>query len=203
MDTPGAASIPAATSSSGPLWGWIGLLTGLIRGHGPPAALDPSRHQRLRGRPLTLLSPCPPPGRIMAPGASSHCGREGTECRLRRASRWRCLCSTIGSGPSDYEGLGSQVDALRRQQGLHLTLLHIGVLADFARDIAEWTRGITTAEEAAGTAVCLAGGAAGAGRLLRNVRAAGPAGRRARQRAGSGGAPACAGLPGLPREGAA
>lgn len=59
----------------------------------------------------------------------------------------------IGSGPSDYEGLGSQVDALRRQQGLHLTLLHIGVLADFARDIAEWTRGITTAEVAAGTTV--------------------------------------------------
>ncbi|MET3949992.1 hypothetical protein [Arthrobacter sp. UYEF36] len=60
---------------------------------------------------------------------------------------------TIGSGPADYEVLGSQVDALRRQRGLHLTLLHIGVLADFARDIADWTRGITTAEEAAGTAV--------------------------------------------------
>ena len=59
---------------------------------------------------------------------------------------------TIGSGPADYEELGSQVDALRRQRGLHLTLLHIGVLADFARDIAEWTRGITTAEDAAGTA---------------------------------------------------
>ncbi|MDI3211013.1 hypothetical protein [Arthrobacter sp. AL12] len=60
---------------------------------------------------------------------------------------------TIGSGPADYEELGSQVDALRRQQGLHLTLLHIGVLADFARDVAEWTRGITTAEDAAATAV--------------------------------------------------
>lgn len=59
----------------------------------------------------------------------------------------------IGSGPSDYEELGSQVDALRRQAGLHLTLLHIGVLADFARDVEEWTRGITTAGEAAGMAV--------------------------------------------------
>ena len=60
---------------------------------------------------------------------------------------------TIGSGPSDYEGLGSHIDALRKQRGLHLTLLHLGVLADFARDITDWTRGITTAEEAAGTAV--------------------------------------------------
>jgi hypothetical protein len=60
---------------------------------------------------------------------------------------------TIGSGPSDYEGLGSQVDALRRERGLHMTLLHIGVLADFARDIAEWTRGTTAAEEATAKAV--------------------------------------------------
>ena len=60
---------------------------------------------------------------------------------------------TIGSGPSDYEELGSQVDALRRPSGLHLTLLHIGVLADFARDVAEWTSGITTAEDAVSTAV--------------------------------------------------
>ena len=80
---------------------------------------------------------------------------------------------TIGSGPSDYEGLGSQVDALRRQRGLHLTLLHIGVLADFARDIAEWTRGITTAEEAAAKAVSwleglpvLAGFSGTSGRLV-------------------------------------
>lgn len=59
----------------------------------------------------------------------------------------------VGSGPADYEALGSHVDALRRQAGLHLTLLHIGVLADFARDIAEWTRGVTTADDAARTAV--------------------------------------------------
>ncbi|MET1065423.1 MAG: hypothetical protein ABWX85_10690 [Arthrobacter sp.] len=59
----------------------------------------------------------------------------------------------IGSGPSDYEELGNHVDALRRQQGLHLTLLHIGVLADFARDIADWTKGNTTAAKATDTTV--------------------------------------------------
>ena len=59
----------------------------------------------------------------------------------------------IGSGPSDYEELGSRVDALRRQQGLHLTLLHVGVLADFAQDVADWTKGITTAAEAASATV--------------------------------------------------
>jgi hypothetical protein len=53
----------------------------------------------------------------------------------------------IGSVPSDYEELGSHVDALRRRQGLHMTLLHIGVLEDFARDIAHWTNGITGAVE--------------------------------------------------------
>ncbi|MEO3933096.1 hypothetical protein WMO79_09840 [Micrococcaceae bacterium Sec7.4] len=56
---------------------------------------------------------------------------------------------SVGSGPPDYEELGSYVDALRRPQGLHLTLLHIGVLEDFAQDIATWTRGITAAGEAA------------------------------------------------------
>jgi hypothetical protein len=59
----------------------------------------------------------------------------------------------VGSGPSDYEELGSHVDALRRQQGLHLTLLHIGVLADFAQDIADWTKGFTTPGEAADATV--------------------------------------------------
>jgi hypothetical protein len=47
----------------------------------------------------------------------------------------------IGSGPSDYEALGAYADGLRRQQGLHMTLLHIGILEDFARDVADWTRG--------------------------------------------------------------
>jgi len=50
---------------------------------------------------------------------------------------------SIGSGPSDYEELGNYVRTLRRQRGLHLTLLHIGVLEDFAADVAEWTKGFT------------------------------------------------------------
>jgi hypothetical protein len=79
----------------------------------------------------------------------------------------------VGSAPSDYEELGSHVDALRRQQGLHLTLLHIGVLADFAQDIADWTKGITTAGEAADATVAwlealpvLGGFSASSGRLV-------------------------------------
>ncbi len=79
----------------------------------------------------------------------------------------------VGSAPSDYEELGSHVDALRRQQGLHLTLLHIGVLADFAQDIADWTKGITTAREAADATVAwlealpvLGGFSASSGRLV-------------------------------------
>ena len=59
----------------------------------------------------------------------------------------------IGSGPADYEQLGNHVDALRRPQGLHMTLLHLGVLADFARDIDEWTRGITPPERTVSTVV--------------------------------------------------
>jgi hypothetical protein len=54
----------------------------------------------------------------------------------------------IGSGPSDYEELGSYVDALRRRQGLHLTLLHIGVLEDFSQDVSDWTKGITSTASA-------------------------------------------------------
>ncbi|MET3708520.1 hypothetical protein [Arthrobacter sp. UYEF6] len=54
----------------------------------------------------------------------------------------------VGSAPSDYEALGSYVNALRRPQGLHLTLLHIGILADFAQDVADWTKGITPAGDA-------------------------------------------------------
>ena len=54
----------------------------------------------------------------------------------------------VGSGTSDYERLGNYVDALRRQQGLHLTLLHIGILEDFCQDIADWTNGITGTEAA-------------------------------------------------------
>ena len=52
---------------------------------------------------------------------------------------------SVGSGPSDYEQLGSYVHGLRRPQGLHLTLLHIGILPDFSRDVADWTKGVTNA----------------------------------------------------------
>lgn len=55
---------------------------------------------------------------------------------------------SVGSAPSDYEALGSYVNALRRPQGLHLTLLHVGILADFAQDVADWTKGITEAGDA-------------------------------------------------------
>ncbi|MBT2533846.1 hypothetical protein J7E83_17285 [Arthrobacter sp. ISL-48] len=59
----------------------------------------------------------------------------------------------IGQGPSDYEALGSYVNALRRPQGLHLTLLHIGILLDFSQDVAEWTNGITSPGAAAARTV--------------------------------------------------
>lgn len=55
----------------------------------------------------------------------------------------------VGSSPAEYEDLGQRVDALRRLRGLHLTLLHIGILADFSRDVTEWTKGITSADTAA------------------------------------------------------
>ncbi|MEW9873110.1 hypothetical protein [Arthrobacter sp. HS15c] len=54
----------------------------------------------------------------------------------------------VGRGPADYEELGQHVDALRRPNGLHMTLLHIGILADFSRDVTEWTKGITPASAA-------------------------------------------------------
>lgn len=59
----------------------------------------------------------------------------------------------IGTGPADYEELGSYVDALRRPPGLHMTLLHIGVLAEFSRDVSDWTRGITGSEATIRTTV--------------------------------------------------
>lgn len=60
---------------------------------------------------------------------------------------------SVGSGPADYEELGRYADPLRRPQGLHLTLLHLGVLAEFAQDIADWTKGITGAAEASSRTV--------------------------------------------------
>ncbi|MGK3956140.1 hypothetical protein ACLKOZ_08075 [Arthrobacter sp. R4] len=55
----------------------------------------------------------------------------------------------VGSGPADYEGLAQRVDSLRRVGGLHMTLLHIGILEEFSRDVTEWTKGITSADAAA------------------------------------------------------
>ncbi|WP_255771088.1 hypothetical protein [Pseudarthrobacter sulfonivorans] len=73
----------------------------------------------------------------------------------------------VGSGPSDYESLGNVVQSLRRPQGLHLTLLHIGILDDFAQDVQDWTKGITPAGDASRATVrwlrCLPGLAGFAG----------------------------------------
>jgi hypothetical protein len=55
---------------------------------------------------------------------------------------------SIGSDPSDYEALGNHVEGLRRRQGLHLTLLHIGILDEVSRDVADWTKGVTNAATA-------------------------------------------------------
>jgi hypothetical protein len=52
----------------------------------------------------------------------------------------------IGAGPSDYEELARYVFALRRPRGLHMTLLHLGGLDDFCRDVAGWTKGNTGTE---------------------------------------------------------
>ncbi|PTT69567.1 hypothetical protein [Arthrobacter sp. HMWF013] len=57
---------------------------------------------------------------------------------------------SVGTGPADFEALGNHVLALRRPRGLHLTLLHLGILEDFGRDVTEWTKGITGADEAIG-----------------------------------------------------
>ena len=55
---------------------------------------------------------------------------------------------SVGTAPADYESLGNFVQALRRPQGLHLTLLHVGILDDFGQDVEDWTKGITPAGEA-------------------------------------------------------
>src|SRR5690242_11936132 len=41
----------------------------------------------------------------------------------------------IGAGQTDYEGLNRYVDFLRKPQGLHMTLLHVGILDDLVQDI--------------------------------------------------------------------
>ncbi|WP_120520368.1 hypothetical protein [Arthrobacter celericrescens] len=55
---------------------------------------------------------------------------------------------SLGEGAADFEALGSYVDALRRPRGLHMTLLHVGILEDFAADVAAWTKGFTSADSA-------------------------------------------------------
>jgi|GEM_PF-996715 len=52
----------------------------------------------------------------------------------------------IGAGQSDYEGLSRYVDFLRKPQGLHMTLLHVGILDDLVRDIEGWTKGMSRSE---------------------------------------------------------
>lgn len=52
----------------------------------------------------------------------------------------------VGAGASDYEGLTKYVDFLRKPQGLHMTLLHVGILDDLASDIATWTKGRSAAD---------------------------------------------------------
>ncbi|MFE4195776.1 hypothetical protein ACFRJ9_07920 [Paenarthrobacter sp. NPDC056912] len=54
----------------------------------------------------------------------------------------------VGMGTSEYEGLNRYVDSLRKPQGLHMTLLHIGILDHLGRDIEAWTKGNTLAVEA-------------------------------------------------------
>lgn len=50
----------------------------------------------------------------------------------------------IGAGPSEYDGLHRFVDSLRKPQGLHMTLLHVGILDELAADISAWTNGRAT-----------------------------------------------------------
>jgi hypothetical protein len=56
---------------------------------------------------------------------------------------------SVGTKPADYEQLAAYTDGLRRPQGLHMTLLHIGILEDFAADVADWTKGTTDPAAAA------------------------------------------------------
>ena len=47
----------------------------------------------------------------------------------------------VGDRPADYEQLAAYADGLRKPEGLHMTLLHIGILDDFAADVVAWTKG--------------------------------------------------------------
>nr|WP_284978844.1 hypothetical protein [Arthrobacter sp. fls2-241-R2A-200] len=52
----------------------------------------------------------------------------------------------IGAGLADYEGLSRFVVSLRKPQGLHMTLLHVGILDHLVADIEAWTKGRSTPE---------------------------------------------------------
>ena len=54
----------------------------------------------------------------------------------------------IGAGPADYDGLSRYVDSLRNPPGLHLTLLHVGILDELGKDIAAWTKGLSSPAQA-------------------------------------------------------
>jgi hypothetical protein len=56
---------------------------------------------------------------------------------------------SVGAGPADYDDLGRHLDSLRKPRGLHLTLLHIGILERVTADIVDWTKGRMPAETAA------------------------------------------------------
>ncbi|MGP0223655.1 MULTISPECIES: hypothetical protein [unclassified Paenarthrobacter] len=53
----------------------------------------------------------------------------------------------VGSGTEDFERLGMYVESLRKPAGLHMTLLHVGILDDLVGDIVSWTSGRAKAEE--------------------------------------------------------
>jgi hypothetical protein len=86
-----------------------------------------------------------------APGAAEGSATGDKEVRMIRLPRITVEVPVIriGRGPADYEQLAAYADGLRRPQGLHMTLLHIGILDDFGTDVAAWTKGATDA----GTAV--------------------------------------------------
>lgn len=47
----------------------------------------------------------------------------------------------VGSGLDAYKSLERYVESLRNPRGLHMTLLHVGILDRLAADIVDWTRG--------------------------------------------------------------
>lgn len=54
----------------------------------------------------------------------------------------------VGPGQDQYQELGPYVRALRRPQGLHMTLVHVGILDDLADEVDGWTKGRTSAADA-------------------------------------------------------